>query len=141
MAFDYKQYYKENRERINRQRRRRYKKDQRYRKTVLQRNSNHYQKVKKSRPPEDRYRIVKSSDGDYYTISIFAKAIKRKAPTVREYHRQEFIPQPIYMDSRGWRLYSQRQVLAAAKLFKLLDNGEISKEELTEKLKEEWDAQ
>jgi len=140
MAFDYAEYYKKNRERILQKRRQKYALDPEYRKKVKKRNAEYHRRTSKPKKPIESYQMVKVEDKTYFTIGIFAKAIGRKTITVREYHRRGLLPPPIFVNSRGWRLYSQKQTIFAKKCFKKFDNHEITQEELIKQLKEGWDA-
>ena len=134
-GFNYASYYGKNKEDINRRRRERYRANPELRKRVKKRNEKYYEENKTER--SDR-RIVKSKKGVFFSMGVFSKSINRKPQTVREYHRDGVIPDPLHFDTRGWRLYTRSQTLLAKQLFEKYDQKEIPKEELIILLREGW---
>lgn len=136
-GFDQNAYYEKNKERINRRRRERYKNNEEVRDTIQERNKNYYKKVSSRRPKQDR-RVIVSKGNSYFSMGVLAKKINREPQTVREYHRNGLFPEPSFNDTRGWRLYTQNQVIMLERLFKQYDAKEITKKQLKRAVKEGW---
>ena len=134
-GFNYASYYQTHKDKINRRRRERYQTDPKIKDTVRRRNKTYYTNTRKE--PSDR-RIVKSKKGNFFSMGVFAKAINRKPQTIREYHRDGVIPDPLNFDTRGWRLYTREQTILAKKLFTSYDKKEITKADLIILLQEGW---
>ncbi len=122
-GFDFKEWYRTNKERLSKQRKRRYATDSRYREKAKADAKDRYHATKSDRVV-DRKTLT---DGKrfYVTIGKVAELIHRKVQTVRDYHAMKVIPDPTFYDSRGWRLYTHDQVKIIVSVFKAFDRKEI----------------
>lgn len=139
-GFDQNKYYEQNKERINRRRRERYKNNAKVRDNIQERNKEYYATVSKRRPKQDR-RVITSKGSNYYSMGVLASKINREPQTVREYHRNGMLPEPSFHDSRGWRLYTRNQIILSEKLFREYDSKKITKKQLKKLIKEGWDVE
>jgi hypothetical protein len=70
---------------------------------------------------------------------MFAEAIGRKVQTVRGYVRDGIVPEALFFDKRGWRLYSAQQCTLAKTVFAKFDRGDLrSLQEVGRVLKKYW---
>jgi hypothetical protein len=135
-GFVYKTYYEQHKEEINRRRREKYNLNPERRQTVLDQNKDYYRRVR--RKPGASRTVVHSSTGNFFSMSVVATRINRKPATIREYHRQGVLPEPLHYDTRGWRLYTKAQVLLLIKAFADYDAKKLTKAELTQTLAKGW---
>jgi hypothetical protein len=146
MGFSYDRWYRDNRSSLSRGRRLRYHTDEAYRKQCVKRASAAYRKRKRSGLIERTdCKVIRRNDGTrYFTIGKLSKAINKKIYTIRDYHRKGILPEPSFYDSRGWRLYSEHQVLLLKRVFRLFDeikkdkSKRLSLAQLSEYVKERW---
>lgn len=129
-----KEYYDDNKAAISAVKKKRYQEDRMYRQQVQLTSIEYYNKYQKRRNPIDR-RIIQDGDKCYYTIGKLAKALGKSVFTIRSYYkpiirksrviRYPIMPDPIYYDSRGWRLFNKRQIILCVKVFKKFNSGEL----------------
>jgi DNA-binding transcriptional MerR regulator len=140
MGWTYKKWYQENRKQLLHDRRRRYHTDPAYRKRrIKEASESYYRRRSRDGLPADRRLIRTSSGGEFYSIGRLAEEINRSVQTIREYHSNDVIPTPLYFDSRGWRLYSDRQIVLLRDVFYRFDKQELrSLAEVASVLRREW---
>jgi hypothetical protein len=122
MGFNFKEHYEKNKDEINAKRRRKYHDDPEYYKRVRSNAKESYNRTIKRMQPIDRQTIVDGTGEKYWSIGRVSRLIGRTIITIRRHHVDGVIPLPIYYDSRGWRLYSTRQVSLLRKVFHKLDD-------------------
>lgn len=142
--FNYQEWYEKNKEDIARKRQERYENDPEYREKAIARSRFHYwNKQRKNSVPQpvDMDDIVLEStraipvqienpmDARYGTaieVPVFnagelGKLLERSAQTIRLWERRGVIPKAFWRDGRGYRLYTQDQVIAFLECKHLLD--------------------
>lgn len=135
--FSQSDYYRRNREKILRERRRRYQADKSYRERIRQRAREIYDESKPERP-SDRHVFSGRNGRKFISIGKLGQAINREIQTIRWYHRTGLFPNPLFHDKRGWRLYSLDQALMLKDLFSQYDAKEISTDELRSRIHAGW---
>lgn len=139
MAKTYEEWYKENKARLSKKRKERYKKDIEFRETRKKQARDYYEEKKQSTEPRDKTVITTDLGMELITIGKLAVVIKREIQTIRAYHRDKVIPSPDHFDTRGWRLYTIAQALLLKDTFERFDAGELhSLAEVTEVIHNEW---
>jgi len=123
--WNYSDWYRENRARLSAARKRKYRENKEYRNGARKRARNYYIRNKKVMRPKDRFRIRDADGKNYVTIGRVAKAIGRVVDVVRAYHRRGIIPSTGIVDTRGWRLYTNVQLMLLIKAFKMFDRKEL----------------
>lgn len=123
MAFDQRNYYRENKARIAKQRKSRYENDPDYRRGIKSR-AILRKRANRSEPTEKG--VIITSQGTFITIGRLAKFIGREIRTIRTYHRTGILPTPTHFDTRGWRLYTTNQAILIKAAFESLDRGELA---------------
>jgi hypothetical protein len=119
MAFNYKEYYEANKDKISLKRKRRYRNDLDYRELQKKR----FQEYRKrTYVPVDKT-VFKEDGIKILAISHMAVAINRSIPTVRHYHEVGILPAISYTNDRGWRMYSEAQIADSKHAFSLFDRG------------------
>lgn len=123
MAWNFKDYYHDNKDVLLRRRRMRYQADSAYRLRRQEDALSYYNRKKKRAVPVPR-RIVRRGDKIYHTIGKLAELIRRDEDTIRRYHRVGILPKPSVKHARGWRLYTENQTELLERLFTRLDQGD-----------------
>ncbi len=141
MAWSYKKWYRENKSKLSRRRKRRYHNDESFREQVKDRANKYYQRRRRKAVPVDRT-VIRSRAGEHYiSIGKLATFINRKSDTIRQYHRTGVLPSPSFYDTRGWRLYTQKQARLLRRAFMDLDSGRIeSLSALTKVVQKQWEV-
>ncbi len=83
-----------------------------------------YRTVVRRERPIDRRTIVTEDGARFVSIGRVSRMIGRETASIRRYHRMGVIPQPLFFDRRGWRLYSVDQVMLLRRVFRRLENPE-----------------
>ena len=131
MTFDFKSYYEKNKEKILAERRERYATDKKYREEAKRRSREYEERTHVSSDPT----IIHDKEGrEYYTISHVSKAIGKDVTTVRQYHVDGVIPLPTAFNTRGWRLYTFKQL----RLLKIMFDRHEDNETIKKELKKRW---
>jgi DNA-binding transcriptional MerR regulator len=121
-TFDYKTWWKKEKEKRNAERRAKYRSDPRYRETQKRRFREHYQETRQNIQPVDRRTVVSGSGRLFVTIGRVGRLIGRQPNSIRRYHKQGVIPEPRFYDARGWRLYTPSQTELLRNVFARFDN-------------------
>lgn len=125
MAWEYKTWYARNKSGLLEKRRKKYATNPTYRREIRTRTSDHYHTVLKRTVPKNR-RIMKDEDGrKFVTIGKLAEFTGKAVATIRDYHKRGIIPEPETFDTRGWRLYSHKQVLLISRTLREFDKKHI----------------
>ena len=139
MTWLYEDWYREHKAEISATRKRKYKKNKAYRDEAKKRARDYYNRNKKVMRPVDRFRVRDADGKNYVTIGRVARAIGRVVDVVRSYHRRGVLPDTGFVDTRGWRLYTNGQLLLLMRAFKMFDRKELkSLGEVGEYLNEHW---
>lgn len=136
VSFSQKEYYQKNKERLSIRRKRKYKNDLSYREGI-RRKSRNYSRMRRERS-SGKKGVVSSSKGTFITIGRLSKIIGKGISTIRAYHRKGILPNPIYFDTRGWRLYTLNQAILLRKAFKSFDQGTIGLRGILLFVEKEW---
>lgn len=132
-------YYLQNKERISRRRKLRYKLDKNYREKTKRKARQHYRDNKKSPNPKIGY-TVKVLDGvKLFTIKYALTLINKSRDFLEDWEAAGFIPKSVYVDTRGWRLYSEYQLKLLAHAIGKYDDRKWSKVEVRDYLFKYWE--
>lgn len=139
MAWDFDEWYEENKERLSRERKLKYRSNKEYREKRKAASRDYYDRTKRRLRPVDRFSVSNKRGERFVTIGRVAALINRHVETVRGYHRRGVIPNPTVFDSRGWRLYTQEQLNLMVSAFHRLDGGDLgSLAEVAQALARGW---
>lgn len=132
-------YYEQNKERINKRRRRKYHLDREYSEKCKKQSRESYRRRMRQDGKVDRTVIL--VDGEYfYTTGYFREITGREPTTIRTLQRNGIIPEATNVNDSGWRLYNENQKDLVAQLFQKYDNGEIRNlREFTPYMEEHWE--
>ena len=135
-----RRYYIDNRGKLLLQRRDRYANDPIYRRRMKRLARDNYAKRTEGQVKQVvRPGVMRTPDGSIlYTVGVAAKASNRKVQTIRKYHRSGVIPNPLFYDKRGWRLYTKEQILLLRTVFQALDDGRIKRADAISVLGRRW---
>ena len=139
--FDHAEYYRKNREQILAKRKRRYRSDNAYREAILarRRTARRRQREEKRAAGLDDRRVIRTDRTTYVSIGRLAGMINRQVQTIRNYHREGVLPEPLAHDSRGWRLYTVSQATMMAQLFRQYDSDTIDRQQLIDQIRAGWE--
>lgn len=141
MGWTYADWYQKNKVKISRARRLKYRLDQEHRERMKQTARDGYAKRMMRQPRPDRNVLVGTDRRTFVTIGGLSKRINRSIQTIRGYHRDGFFPDASFSDVRGWRLYSEAQVLLLKKTFQKFDEKKIkSLKEVAKILRLGWEV-
>jgi len=136
MPQTFSDWYNDNKEELSKRRRTKYMLDQKYREDMKSRQKERYNaKLKKDYP-----RTVMILDGKkFLTIGGLAQVIRRSEQTIREYHKDNIIPETARGNNRGWRIYSLERSRIVKKAFELFGEGKLeSLKEVKKYIHERW---
>lgn len=102
-------WYEENKTKISRKRRKRYKADPKYRERVLEYTRSYREAKRKTAKPRPGYSVTEA-----------AVLIGRTAQTIRDWEKRKLIPR--VRDERGYRRYTKQQVSLLKTMGKVLDD-------------------
>lgn len=136
--WSYKEWYTDNKVELSKKRKAKYKTSQKYRTVCKDRSLLYYRTRKRKTMPVDRFRVQTAVGDNYVTIGRVAKSINRSVQTVRLYHVEELIPQPLFFDKRGWRMYTKSQLGILKLAFEAWDKKEITKKAVAVTLAKNW---
>lgn len=133
-----RRYYELNKERLSRQRKRKYQLDRKYAERCKKLSRESYRRRVGSTGNVDRT-VVQVGDQYYYTSGHFQDLVGRKSATIRTIQRNGIIPEVSVVNKSGWRLYSEKQKDLIVELFNAYDSGKIKTlKEYTPYLREHW---
>jgi len=115
-------WYDRNKEELNAKRRKKYAENAQFRKKTQDKARESYRKNRRVTNPADRRTVVDESGERYFSIGRVARLIGRQPESVRKLHRMGVLPDPVYYDSRGWRLYNRAQALLIRQVFRRLED-------------------
>jgi len=134
-----KKYYEDNKELISDLRKIRYHMDRKYREAVKRRSRQRYRKRFRS-PDKKLGYTVKVVDGvPLFSVKYVLQVIAKSRNFLDVWELNGNIPKSTYIDSRGWRLYSQRQIDMLDTAIGKYDNKEWNKEEVRKFLELNWE--
>jgi hypothetical protein len=135
-----KEYYEENKELISDLRKIRYQTDPAYRERIKRKSRARYRKSLKS-PDKKLGYTVKVVDGmTLYTVKYVLEVISKSRDFLDVWELTGHIPKSTYVDSRGWRLYSEYQIDLLDIAIGMYDNKEWNKEQVREFLTSKWEG-
>ena len=112
-----KQYYKRKKLKIKTDRYKKYHEDPMYKKKVVNRSRDYYNKYKKSKSPSKGYTIKKYKGIELYSIKYLAEVLQYSESAIRKFEAENILPKSVYTDRRGWRYYSNDQIELCIKAF------------------------
>lgn len=119
---DFKDWWALNKEAQNAKRREKYRTDpqtrQRARSSALRR----YRTTQRRETQIDRRTVVTEDGTRYISIGRMSRLIGRTVMSIRRYHRMGIIPDPLYCDARGWRLYTITQAALLRRVFRRFED-------------------
>jgi len=102
-------YYSKNKDTISEARRKKYNENPVIRERLRAKSMEYYNKYKKKDSIVGY--SVKEADGQkLYTIKYLAKSCGYTAEYIRTLEKRGILPQPMYVDKRGWRFYTKLQL-------------------------------
>ena len=120
----FQDWWNENKARKNAERRTTYRDNPVVRESRKAQALAHYRtKVRRERPI-DRRSVVTEDGVRFMSIGRLARLIGRQIDSVRRYERTGVIPEPLYFDTRGWRLYTVSQAMLMRRVFRRFENKE-----------------
>lgn len=122
MVWDFEKYWRENKEKINKERRDKYHANPEHRTELREKAKRNYEKTRRRMVPIDRRTVVSEDGKRYWSIGRIARLIGRNITTIRRYHKDGIIPEPKYFDKRGWRLFDTNQANIMRQAFRRLDD-------------------
>lgn len=132
-------YYAQNKERINKRRKRKYHLDKEHAEKCKRQSRESYRRRMRQDGKVDRT-VIKVGDEYFYTTGYFREPTGREPTTIRTLQRNGIIPEATNVNDSGWRLYNEKQKGLVIQLFKKYDNGEIrTLREFTPYLEEHWE--
>lgn len=134
-------YYLQNKERISRRRKVRYKIDRNYREKTKSKARKYYRDNRKSPNKKVGY-TVKVLDGvKLFTIKYALSLIHKSRDFLEDWEAGGNIPKTTYVDTRGWRLYSEYQLKLLAHAIGKYDDREWSKDQVRNYLFLNWERE
>lgn len=115
--WSYRDWYKKNRGRLNKQRRDRYRDDFEFREKTKAQARDSYRKRRARLPRPVAGIFVDSKGRAFYTLRIIQEVTGVSAWMLRHYHKEEVIPACKYFTPSGWRLYDENQKSLLAEAF------------------------
>jgi len=134
-----REYYLRKKHYISQYRKKRYHSSPTIREKAKARSRSYYHKYRRSPNKRIGY-TVKNVDGlQLYTIDYVAQVVGKSQDFIRHMEKRGVIPKSLYTDSRGWRLYTARQIEAIQIAFNKKEAGEIDLDGVAEYLKINWE--
>jgi len=135
-----KEYYRENKELISDLRKIRYQTDPAYREKIKRKSRARYRKRLKS-PDKKLGYTIKVVDGmTLYTVRYVLEVISKSRDFLDMWESTGHIPKSTFIDSRGWRLYSEHQIDLLDIAIGMYDDKEWNKEQVREFLTSKWEG-
>lgn len=132
-------YYEDNKDIISSNRKVKYHTDARYREKLRRKARERYNKKFKSPDKKVGY-TVKVIDGvPVFTIKYVLGVINKGRDFLETWEKRELIPKSTYIDSRGWRLYTQSQIDLLDYALGKYDDKEWDREEVAAFLHSKWE--
>jgi len=139
MAWDYNEWYRRKGKRVlSERRKKRYQNSPAYRETQRKRAREYYQRTRSATDVKDRTTVIARSGERYHTIGRVSKMINRNPQQIRDYHASGMLPDPLFTDTRGWRLYTAEQIMLMRRIFKQLDLNKLTPTEASRMIHDEW---
>jgi hypothetical protein len=143
--FTFDSYWQKEKDRINKQRREKYRANRAFRKEQIELATKYYHDKVKKPTVVDRRMIVGEDGARFLSIGRVSRLIGRKISSIRRYHYDGIIPEPSFYDSRGWRLYTVHQAQLLQRTFRQYDdpqNTEVTRlVQVAELLKAGWEGE
>jgi len=132
-------YYEENKEIISSTRKMRYHTDLKYREKIRKKARDRYNKRYKTPNKKIGY-TIKAIDGvPVFTIKYVLAVINKGRAFLEGWERKGIIPKSTFTDTRGWRLYTQKQIDRLDYAIGKYDDKEWDKEEVEAFLHNKWE--
>lgn len=136
-----KEYYEDNKELISDLRKIRYQTDPNYREKIKRKSRARYRKSLKS-PDKKLGYTIKVVDGmTLFTVRYVLEVISKSRDFLDVWEATGHIPKSTYVDSRGWRLYSDSQIDLLDIAIGMYDKKEWNKEQVREFLTSKWEEE
>jgi hypothetical protein len=136
-----KEYYEENKELISDLRKIRYQTDFNYREKIKRKSRARYRKSLKSPDKKLGYTIKVVDNRTLFTIRYVLEVINKSRDFLEDWERTGHIPKSTFIDSRGWRLYSEHQIDLLDIAIGEYDKKEWNKEQVREFLTSKWEEE
>ena len=134
-----KQYYEENKVLISDLRKLRYRTDPTYREKLKRRSRARYRKRLKSPDKKLGYTIKVVDNTTLFSVKYVLGVISKSRDFLDVWEAAGRIPKSTYIDTRGWRLYSQHQIDLLDLAIGKYDQKEWNKYQVGEFLNEKWE--
>jgi len=136
-----KEYYEENRQLISDLRKIRYRTDPVYREKIKRKSRARYRKRLKSPDKKLGYTIKVVDNKTLFTVKYVLEVISKSRDFLDVWELTGHIPKSTFVDSRGWRLYSENQIDLLDIAIGQYDKKEWNKEQVREYLWEHWEKE
>lgn len=136
-----KQYYEDNKELISELRKIRYHTDIKYREKIKRKSRARYRKSLKSPDKKLGYTIKVIDNTTLFSVKYVLGVISKSRDFLDDWERSGHIPKSTYVDSRGWRLYSQHQIDLLDIAIGMYDKREWNKEQVRMFLTNKWEGE
>lgn len=133
-----RRYYLKKKHDISVRRKQKYASDPGYREKARRSARARYKKDLKSFDKRGGYTVKRVDGRELFTISYVATLTSRKEDVIRSWEKQGVIPLSTYTDTRGWRLYTDKQIRFLVRAFKQYDEGAWSKDIVQQYLNKYW---
>lgn len=133
-----KEYYEENKSLISDLRKIRYRTDPAYRDKIKRKSRARYRKRLKSPDKKLGYTIKVVDNKTLFTVKYVLEVISKSRDFLDVWQNEGRIPESTYVDSRGWRLYSEHQIDLLDIAIGMYDKKEWNKEQVREFLNAKW---
>ncbi len=124
MARTFQDWYNENKDRLSAERKLEYRRNPVLRQRRQRQALTRYRTLKRRERPIDRRSVVNQEGARFISIGRLSHLISRDVMSIRRYHRQGVIPEPLFHDARGWRLYSMEQAILLRRVFRRFEDRE-----------------
>ena len=133
------QYYAKKKEDILAKRKQKYWSDPNHRAKVRAKSRRRYRQLLRSPNKRIGYTTKRKNSKDLFSISYVCDVVGKQPSTIRALERDGHIPMTLFTDSRGWRLYTDRQIDLLSYAFSNYDDKKWTKEEMQKYLTYHWD--
>jgi len=134
-----REYYEQNKPILKITKAKRYATDRKYREGVKRRARDRYQKKRGDALKNVGYTLKKLNGEVVFTIQHAAKAIGRATSTLRSAEASGHVPKSTVVDSRGWRVYTERQIGLMVTAFKYYDENLWTMKNVSDYLHKHWE--
>lgn len=134
-----KDYYKENKRLISDLRKIRYRTDKNYREKIKRRSKSRYRRRLRSPDKKLGYTVKIVGGVPVFSVKYVLGVISKSRDFLDAWEASGHIPRSTYVDTRGWRLYSQNQIDLLDVAIGMYDKRDWNKEQVRNFLVGRWE--